>query len=684
MPITTQLKYTTDLDGLLEKQTLPCAFAAGDQEAHRILVSCHRGRTLVPVDLSGAVIRGYLIRADGSTVIVDGSVKDRCAVVPLSAACYAVPGRFSLVVKASMGDVIHTILWLEGTVSPCSTGKLADTGAPVLTLDELLAQIAAMEQATSASQAAASSATEAAAAANTAAQQASSAVETGLAQVAGTLARKAPSIEEVASGHPVTADDAAAQIALSLVSHITPIQEGSGAPYPPGCGEKNLFTGWIRGSSTDFAGEILSDDAGARTDYIPVAESTAYTISGLPSSLTSKVSCYDAAKAYLATNAAETATRTLTTPAGCAYIILSISEGDASTGAIAALSDAVQIELGSTATAYTPYANIRPITGWDSISVERTGKNLIDLQRASKIFCTLQEDKLISNISTVPYSALLLKYLDPILCNGLTLTFSLQETIPGKAIEIVVRGEHEHGNGYLSCTMWNANTCSLTISGFTGPITDLEVRWNRDVTNFTDAQTTVSGLQLEIGHAATAFEPGQSHPLAAALSETVYAGTLDWPTGLLTQTHGMLDLGDVSWEAVYSGSDGVYSFRGQAADMQTAEPADLTCELYQTVPQAEWISHPFSISALGSELLLHDPRYADAAELTAAVAGHKLVYRLAQPRTVQLSPQQMELLRGVNHLWSNTGSTALVYAADTQLYIHKIISAEIAAATSCS
>lgn len=46
--------------------------------------------------------------------------------------------------------------------------------------------------------------------------------------------------------------------------------------------------------------------------------------------------------------------------------------------------------------------------------------------------------------------------------------------------------------------------------------------------------------------------------------------------------------------------------------------------------------------------------------------------------TVQLTPQQMETLKGVNNIWSNAGETTVTYAADTKLYIDRRI-AELAA-----
>ena len=46
--------------------------------------------------------------------------------------------------------------------------------------------------------------------------------------------------------------------------------------------------------------------------------------------------------------------------------------------------------------------------------------------------------------------------------------------------------------------------------------------------------------------------------------------------------------------------------------------------------------------------------------------------------TVQLTPQQVDTLKGVNNIWSNAGETTVTYAADTKLYIDRRI-AELAA-----
>jgi hypothetical protein len=57
----------------------------------------------------------------------------------------------------------------------------------------------------------------------------------------------------------------------------------------------------------------------------------------------------------------------------------------------------------------------------------------------------------------------------------------------------------------------------------------------------------------------------------------------------------------------------------------------------------------------------------------------EVVYELANPYTIQLTPQQLSTLKGMNNVWSDCGSTELSYIADTKLYIDKKIAAIAAA-----
>lgn len=52
---------------------------------------------------------------------------------------------------------------------------------------------------------------------------------------------------------------------------------------------------------------------------------------------------------------------------------------------------------------------------------------------------------------------------------------------------------------------------------------------------------------------------------------------------------------------------------------------------------------------------------------------------LAEPKVIQLTPKQLDMLQGVNNVWSNCGKTRIAYIADTKQYIDNKF-AELAAA----
>lgn len=147
MPITMTLSYTADLALPLKKVQLQSAFLTGDELSHRFQVDvCRAGE---PVQLSGAAVTGYFIRPDGATVSIPGLAEDSCVTLTLPAACYRLPGRFSLVIRLMQDDVKTAVFWAEGAMTLSATDTLVDDGV-IPSLDDLLAQIDAMEKATAA------------------------------------------------------------------------------------------------------------------------------------------------------------------------------------------------------------------------------------------------------------------------------------------------------------------------------------------------------------------------------------------------------------------------------------------------------------------------------------------------------------------------------------------------------
>lgn len=114
---------------------LRAPLATMDNMAHVFEAQVYDGDAAA--DLSGAKCEAYFIRADGVTVMLDGTVSGSTASVTLGANCYAVPGRFELAVKLTQGDTVHTILRAEGSVTTSRTDAMTGTGSGVHSFDQL-------------------------------------------------------------------------------------------------------------------------------------------------------------------------------------------------------------------------------------------------------------------------------------------------------------------------------------------------------------------------------------------------------------------------------------------------------------------------------------------------------------------------------------------------------------------
>lgn len=115
-------------------------------------------------------------------------------------------------------------------------------------------------------------------------------------------------------------------------------------------------------------------------------------------------------------------------------------------------------------------------------------------------------------------------------------------------------------------------------------------------------------MQLELGSTATAYEPYNSDTYTTALGRTVYGGTVDIVSGVLTV--------DRAYIASYNGET-------------IGEP---------------WISSMDEYVAG-----------------TAPSTGAQVVYKLATPQTYQLTPQEVTLLLGENNVWSDSGNIEMAY-----------------------
>lgn len=146
------IKRTTALDGPIIPESMAGSLFTGEKLAHQFIISCTRDGAAI--SLSGSVT-GRFMRADGQTILLTGSVSSGKGTLTLPQDCYNINGRFVMALFNVAGGATTTIYAATGNVLRTQGGTIIDSGSAVPNIDDLLAQIDAMEQATARANAAA-------------------------------------------------------------------------------------------------------------------------------------------------------------------------------------------------------------------------------------------------------------------------------------------------------------------------------------------------------------------------------------------------------------------------------------------------------------------------------------------------------------------------------------------------
>lgn len=191
------------------------------------------------------------------------------------------------------------------------------------------------------------------------------------------------------------------------------------------------------------------------------------------------------------------------------------------------------------------------------------------------------------------------------------------------------------------------------------------VSYVRFVDNSNDLSTK---YQMELGSAASAYEPYTGDTYTADFGQTVYGGTMDWLTGVLTVDTALLTLtGTESYSGTYVDGN---VYRVTLPVSNAALSGGIVSSHFRHVqagsgvPNAFWISTSYPILAFTSETLTTKEAFADYfAAQYAAGTPVQIVYKLATPITIQLPPATVTALKGVNTLHTDADSVSVAYTA---------------------
>ena len=337
---------------------------------------------------------------------------------------------------------------------------------------------------------------------------------------------------------------------------------------------------------------------------------------------------------------------------------------DTASGGVASFADGanvpvksliVNIDLVQSGSGDPSPDNVRPISGWSEVNVQRTGKNLIvseilnaNIDATGAIFGNPQFNM----------------YVAPIKKGQIYTATCGSELVCGFFTSFPAIGSVAYDEARVVQTNYT----------FTAPI-DGYVAFRIIVVS--DVKP-----QLEIGSAKTDYEPYSDNPLLIniALGQTVYGGTLDVVSGELTLYNGgfKADGTDPSGWQRTTAYGSATRFDRNIPDIKVNSTDDMMCNYlpHGTIGTQNLECCAIHASATLFQMQISTSRLVsdDVNGLMAYFAEHPLevVYELANPLTIQLTPHEVTALLGSNNIWADSGDSTVEYRVDPTLYLQRL------------
>lgn len=464
---------------------------------------------------------------------------------------------------------------------------------------------------------------------------------------------------------------------IQVVGEFGPIQNGSGDPYAVGMG-KNICPDWELGSINSETGALQTNTASIRTsDYIRVTPGTIYTLSRTLTTNASylQVRGYDASKQYLGYGPSvieyvtgsdnggtdsNPLSQTMTWGAilikdGVRYLKFASPTND--------LSDKYQFEIGSEPSEYKPNSNIRPITGRDTVSITRSGKNLFDIgvfemsgsKRTEKSppikTVTITNNTItITGVPTQGYNYY--KVYEAINCVGIAgRTVTLSATMSGTQPRIGIQCYKDDVR--LSEKYFTATGSINVIIPETATHLTFIVYLNLDsYDNATTYTATYSNIQLELGSEATDYESYQGDVYDIDFGQPVYDAMVDIAKGEVTEKRVLVNMKDLSWRNS-SNASAIGRFVAVTPNMLNSLPICdmLPCgAVFNTASHETWTLY----ANAGAKFVIQTD-LTNLTEWTDWLERNdpKLCYELPEPSTITIPSQDIPAVEGFNTVWTD-------------------------------
>ena len=329
--------------------------------------------------------------------------------------------------------------------------------------------------------------------------------------------------------------------------------------------------------------------------------------------------------------------------------------------------------------------NERPISGHSIVNVWRAGANLAGAFTGNRLSTgDVVDGVFTSNPFNAPSgfsNVCNLEFPDVLLKAGVTYYFSVAIRIAsgtGGVNQLAIRS----GSNTISSTTVSMPTASGEYQRYIKSVTPEEdVSVNRLYMQgkyTTDCVYQVKDMMICLSDDGD-FAPLTLDTVSITIPTppgTVYGGTLDVVSGVLTVDKVGFDGGDVQWTKVSGNNYRTFERSTNPLAAYNAYTPTVLSSNYKSVANSSgasssgdnyvWVREA---SATNHIVCVKDTSKAalTAAEFQTAMAGVTFVYDLKTPQTVQLSPTQLSTLLGENHVWSDSGLITLTAKGITEI-----------------
>ena len=681
------------------------------------------------VDLSSATVIGAVYRPDNSVVPLTAVVaKDDAVLITLDKYCYAIPGMITLKVKIADEGILRTALSISMTVDEPDSAVIINNET-LGTLSELVEAIDSMNTAAAEAQQVVDRAredllttTEEANASMQATKDAANAsmqaTETAAnASMQETKDAATATMEETAS----TANQSMAEVADTAVSSIKAAEDNAKDVLDEAA---DKLEGYVtRTEAAEADAKAARDQAADFALQANLSANTANNAMGSVQLMASNVeqleaeakksadaSAASAAESSASVTAAQTAEARALQNAQYAQTAADRAEEvhasipdvyedladfaekiairNSFDGSLASVDDAAAVYAVSVESTIEPaltgvgapsYNNVRPVHGYEAISLTRTGRNLLRYVPA--------------DVSAVTYVS----------STGETITkYGYDVHLPAGSYTATGAYKTAGGSGvYVYGLIIDATGKPVSGKASVNPIvnsTEKTVDFVLDegehlllyngagsaTSNTTKEKFDLVNLAIFVQGSDTTYEAPSAATLTTDLPEVVYGGVYNWATGILTVTNKRVTLkGTETWTKT-SGYP-IYKSTAYLNDAKANSGSiNSVCSHFDTTKYVSATS-----MADATMYLMNNPEMrfrhngmdsvtawkAWLADQVAAGTPVELVLELKEPYELTIAPQRLPLLYKRNYVWSDCGDTAVTYVADPKLYIDNRLAA---------